>query len=136
MRVKNTYKYFFIYLTKNINNNKCYVRWHATNNLNDGYTGSGRLLNRSIEKNGEDKHITGIIEFCDKDNVLKREIYWIRKKNTKSPFGYNLTNGGDGGNTYILLSEEDKKEFRRKCSEANKGRPKSEETKEKLDNII
>jgi hypothetical protein len=132
MRVKNTYKYFFIYLTKNIDNNKCYIGWHATNNLNDGYTGSGRLLNRSIEKYGKDKHITGIIEFCDKDNVLKREIYWIRKKNTKSPFGYNLTNGGDGGNTYILLSEEDKKKFREQCSKQNKGREFSDEHKKNI----
>jgi len=132
MRIKKAYSYYFIYLTKNIVNNKCYIGWHATNNVNDGYTGSGRLLKYSIDKYGEDKHITGIIEYCSKDNVLEKEKYWIKEKNTQVPKGYNLTGGGDGGNTYILLSEEDKKKFREKSSKNSKGKKLSEETKEKI----
>lgn len=132
MRVKNYYDYYFIYLTKNLINNKCYVGWHATNNLNDGYAGSGRLLKKSIEKYGKNNHITGIIEFGNKKNILEKEIYWIKKKNTTVPFGYNLSEGGDGGNTYVLLSEEEKKKFREKSSLNNKGKKISEETKEKI----
>jgi group I intron endonuclease len=130
--VKYKHAYYFIYMTKNIENNKCYIGWHATNNLNDGYVGSGKLLRYSINKYGEDKHITGILEFCNKNEVYQREKYWIKKKNTIVPVGYNLTRGGDGGNTYILLSEEDKKKFKEQCSKQNRGRSFSEEHKKKI----
>lgn len=132
MRIKKKYSYYFIYLTKNTISNKCYIGWHATNNLNDGYVGSGRLLGRSINKYGEDKFITGIIEFCSKENVLSKEKYWIKKLNSMVPNGYNLTGGGDGGNTYELLSEDDKKKFREQCSKQNKGRKFSKEHKKKI----
>jgi len=130
MKYKNDY--YFIYLTKNIVNNKCYIGQHTTNNLNDGYTGSGKLIEYSINKYGLDNHITGIIEFCTGDNISEKEIFWITKKNTINPNGYNLTKGGEGGDTYALLSEEDKKKFREKSSKNNKGRKRSEETKRKM----
>ena len=62
----------------------------------------------------------------------KKEIQWIANLNTKFPNGYNLTYGGDGGNTYFLLSEEDKRKFREKISKNHKGKHVSEETKKKL----
>lgn len=132
MRVKNDFSYYFIYLSKNMLTSKCYIGWHATNNLNDGYMGSGKMLKRSIKKNGEEKFITGILEFGKKENILEKEIYWISKLNTISPNGYNLTGGGDGGNTYELLSEQEKLEFRKKSSENNKGRKRTQETKDKI----
>lgn len=132
MRIKKTYSYYFVYLTKNLVNNKCYVGWHATNNLNDGYLGSGIALSRAIKKYGKNNFITGIIEMCKKTNILQKEKYWIKEKNTLVPNGYNLTGGGDGGNTYTLLSEKDKEKFRKKCSEGNKGKKVSKETCKKI----
>ena len=132
MRIKKKYNYYFIYLTKNIINNKCYIGWHATNNLLDGYIGSGKLIKRSIKKYGENNHITGIIEFYNKENILEKEIFWINQRNTKAPNGYNLTNGGDGGNTYLLLSDNDKKIFSEKSSKTHSGKKLSEKTKKKI----
>lgn len=132
MRVTKNYSYYFIYMTKNLINNKCYIGWHATNNLNDQYIGSGKLLNRSIKKYGKNNFVTGIIEFYSKDNILEKEKYWIKERNTIKPNGYNLTGGGDGGNTYLLLTEKEKKKFRENCSKNNKGKTRSEETRTKI----
>jgi hypothetical protein len=39
------YKYHIIYKTTNLINGKIYVGMHSTDNLNDGYLGSGWILN-------------------------------------------------------------------------------------------
>ena len=43
-----------IYQTTNLINNKRYIGYHSTDNLDDGYLGSGKILKQSIEKNGVD----------------------------------------------------------------------------------
>jgi len=43
-------KYNFIYLTKDLLKNKFYIGKHSTDNLNDGYIGSGTIIKRIIEK--------------------------------------------------------------------------------------
>lgn len=45
-------QYHFIYKTINIINNKYYIGMHSTDDLNDGYVGSGKRLWYSINKNG------------------------------------------------------------------------------------
>ena len=44
--------YYLIYKITNNVNNKIYVGKHKTENKNDGYMGSGTILNRAIEKYG------------------------------------------------------------------------------------
>ena len=44
------YKYHYFYITKNKENGKLYAGIHSTNDLNDGYIGSGKLLLRAIQK--------------------------------------------------------------------------------------
>lgn len=64
------------------------------------YFGSGILLNRVIQKYGIEnfrKEILEEIEYLKDLNL--REIFWIQELNTKYPNGYNLTDGGDGGDT-------------------------------------
>ena len=58
------------------------------------------------------------------ETLYDREIYWIKKLNTKSPNGYNLHDGGRGG----CLNPSD--ELRQKLSDAkkrNRRRDKAEE---------
>jgi hypothetical protein len=43
-------KYNLIYEIKNLVNGKIYVGAHATNDVNDMYTGSGTLIKKAIKK--------------------------------------------------------------------------------------
>jgi len=61
------YKYYYIYMIKNLINGKKYVGMHATNKEfeKDTYYGSGNLLNSAIQKYGEDNFIFGILEYIE-----------------------------------------------------------------------
>ena len=62
-----------------------------------------------------------IIEECKKNELSEKEKYWINYYNSISPNGYNLTKGGDGGNTYQYRTEKQMEETKRKISEATSG---------------
>lgn len=126
------YRFHTIYLIININNGKSYIGKHSTNNIEDNYFGGGIYLNRAVKKYGKENFRKEILEFCNENELNKKEIMWIQKLNTQKPNGYNLTIGGDGGDTYSLLSKEEKIRFREKCSKINKGRKFSEEHKQKM----
>jgi group I intron endonuclease len=71
------------------------------------YYGSGRYITRAIKKLGRQYFTKEIIEVCDDlEHLKEREKYWIKALNVKHPFGYNLTDGGDG---VLNLCEEGKK---------------------------
>jgi len=115
-KLKNKYSYYFIYCTTNKINNKKYVGFHATNNINDSYMGSGIALNKALNKYGIENFDKEILEYCTVDNWTERERYWIEKLQTLGKLGYNLTKGGEGS-LGLKLSEESKK----KLSDARKG---------------
>jgi len=91
-----------------------------------------RYLYDAINHYGKENFTIELIEECDKSNENEREMYWIKyyKSNDKE-FGYNMTNGGDGGamcsksiekmrlkKIGYITSEETKK----KQSEAHRGK--------------
>jgi len=47
--------FYYLYEIKNLINNKIYVGVHKTNDLNDGYMGSGKVIRRAIKKSEEHK---------------------------------------------------------------------------------
>jgi len=126
MNKKSLKSYYFIYLTTNINNGKSYVGFRCTNNLDEPYLGSGLILKRQIRKYGSKNFKRQILEFCTEDNWQEKERYWIKEKNTLFPNGYNLSEGGDGGNLGQIVNQ--------KISLSNIGRLHSEETKLKISN--
>jgi hypothetical protein len=62
-------KYFFVYKTTNKKNGKFYIGIHSTNDLNDGYLGSGTILKSSIKKNGKENFKLEYLEFFEKSEV-------------------------------------------------------------------
>lgn len=91
-----------IYKTTNIINGKVYIGKHKTKDLNDGYLGSGKLLQRAIKKYGIENFTKEIMHLCETENEMdakEREIVtedFCLKEDT-----YNLCVGGQGGFSYI-----------------------------------
>jgi group I intron endonuclease len=87
-----------IYRTTNLKNGKIYVGKDTKNSKN--YLGSGVLLKKAIKKYGKENFIKEILETCENEEQLnEREKFWINKLNSNI-FGYNLTDGGTGGDTF------------------------------------
>lgn len=121
-----------IYKTTNLINQKFYVGKDTHNNPN--YYGSGKRLNLAIKKYGIDNFKKEIIEICNNlEQLNDREKFWIKELNAINE-GYNISLGGDGGDT--ISNNPRKKEIGKKISESNKGRfigkTNSKETREKI----
>jgi group I intron endonuclease len=88
-----------VYKITNNLNGKIYIGKDTTSNEN--YYGSGLLIKRAIEKYGIENFSKEILEECDGYELLsEREIYWIDYYNsTDLLIGYNISSGGDGGDT-------------------------------------
>ena len=92
----------YIYLVTNKINGKQYVgqtakqlwqRWRLHKSNNSGCT----ALKAAISKYGKDNFsIEAIYESANKIEIESKEKEFIVKYNTKSPSGYNLTDGGEG----------------------------------------
>lgn len=118
------YKYY-IYMTINLINNKKYIgKRKCKCDINqDEYLGSGKVLKQAIKKYGKENFIKRILEICDNKNICdEREKYWIALYDaTHSDEFYNIASGGEGGNTYAGLSDEELKRIRKIKSEKSKG---------------
>lgn len=126
--------FYFVYITTNLKNGRQYVGDHSTNNLDDGYLGSGTNLFKAIAKYGRHNFNKQILEFCSsKEEAFNLQEKYINQYNTLSPNGYNISPKG-GHNVKGCISEETKQ----KIGKANKGkqpwlgRNHSEESKEKI----
>lgn len=105
-----------IYKTTNLINGKIYVGQDFYNNSD--YLGSGVYLNRAIKKYGKENFTKEILQECsNKDELNDRERFWIKElKSNNRELGYNLTEGGTGGDTYSLQTEERKELIKNKHS--------------------
>jgi hypothetical protein len=91
-------KYHLIYKTTNLLNGKYYIGMHSTNNLDDGYMGSGRRLRYSINKHGEDNHKVEILEFVEtREELIARETEIVNLNEIAKVDCMNLKAGGQGG---------------------------------------
>ena len=100
--------YGYVYKTTNILNNKIYVG-QRKGDFTPTYKGSGRYFRNAYNKYGDANFLVEVLEYCDTPEFLnEREIYWIAYYKDLGYQMYNIAKGGNGGNTYSGLSEEDK----------------------------
>lgn len=91
-------KHHYIYKTTNLINGKYYIGMHSTNDLNDGYIGSGKRLWYSIKKYGKENFNFEILEFLpNRKKLKKREEEIINETLLKDELCLNLCKGGEGG---------------------------------------
>jgi len=91
-------KFHYIYKTTCLITNRYYIGMHSTDNMNDGYMGSGKRLWRSFNKHGRDNHKVEILEFLDSRIELKqREKDLVTKELIGEDLCMNLKEGGEGG---------------------------------------
>lgn len=130
-----------IYLVTNLLNSKKYVgitKFSIEERFLQ-HTKRGFLLTEAIKKYGKQKFSVELVEKVESpEKAYKLEQYYIEKYNTKSPNGYNLTNGGDG-----IFGWEVTEKYRQECSTKVKqlhkekkvgmyGKIHTEETKKKM----
>ena len=81
---------------------------HSTDNLNDGYIGSGKKLWYSVKKYGKENFKLEILEMLPNRRSLKeREKELVNEDILKDPMCLNLKIGGEGG----FVNDEHKKNF-------------------------
>ena len=127
---------YYIYKITNNINGKSYIGQRRVKNFPDNYFGSGILLKKAISKYGKENFTKEILEECEKEVLNEREIYWIKTQESVAPIGYNIHEGGHGGDNFsnhpdkeILLPR-----LKATLSKANKGRKFTNEHKQKLSN--
>ena len=63
-------KYHIIYKTTCLINKKYYIGMHSTDDLEDGYMGSGKALKFSIKRYGKENHKVEILEMVESRELL------------------------------------------------------------------
>lgn len=153
-------KYHFIYKTTNTLSGKYYIGMHSTDNLDDGYMGSGNRLRLAIRKHGKENFVREIIEYCEsRKELASRESEIVNLNEIAKIECMNMRVGGDGGHSKagndafidkLKTTPEFKEEFSKKAINRNlrlhkegilkpwnenydwTGKKHSEETKKKM----
>lgn len=90
-------RYHYIYkITRD--DGRYYIGMHSTDDLEDGYFGSGQRLSRSIKKHGNGKHRKEILEFLpNRKSLREREAEILTEDLRADPMCMNIAPGGGGG---------------------------------------
>lgn len=90
--------HYTIYRITNKLNGKTYTGMHKTDNLDDGYMGSGKLIKRAIKKHDIKNFEKEILFIFDNEEDMKNKEKELVVLGENS---YNLCEGGKGGFSYI-----------------------------------
>lgn len=90
--------YYTLYKITNTVNNKYYIGVHETDNLNDGYLGSGTLIQAAVKKYGKDSFVKEYLQFFNSsEEMYDAEKQFITEDLIESNDCYNVSYGGTGG---------------------------------------
>lgn len=116
--------YGYIYKTTNLVNGKIYIGQHKSQVFDSEYHGSGKLIRRAFEKYGIENFKTELLKWCEtRSDINKYEKIYIHIYHSDDlTVGYNISKGGDGGDTFSGLTDAEKESKRQKMSRAMIGR--------------
>lgn len=138
--------YHYFYKITNLINGKFYYGVHNTNNLEDGYMGSGKLLHKAYNKYGIENFNKEILKYFDTmDEAFQYEHQIVNEEMINNPDCYNIQIGGHyfctenkvpvkdiNGNKFWVSKEEYL--FNNDLEAIWKGKHHKEESKQKVRN--
>lgn len=128
----------YIYKIINNLNQKIYIG-KTSKTIEDRFKGhirkakqyTNRYLYDAMNHYGYENFSVEEVEECDNAMLDDRERFWIQYyKSNQSEFGYNMTEGGDGGDT--LTNNPNKEAIIQKIAQANTGQKRTPEQKAKM----
>ena len=97
--------FYYLYEIRNKLNGKKYVGVHKTDDMNDGYMGSGKVLKLAVQKHGIENFEKIILEmFEDDESMFAREKEVVTEEFLARDDVYNLRRGGYGGFDHVNSS--------------------------------
>lgn len=122
-------KHHIVYRTTCTITNRFYIGLHSTDDLADGYVGSGQRLWKSIKKHGKENHVCEILEHLPtREAASNREKELIEKFWKIDPMCLNLGPGGLG----VTDRPATREETRAKLSKVLRGLKRTEETRARM----
>ncbi len=101
-------KYYIIYEIRNLINNFIYIGAHTTENINDGYMGSGTNISKDIKKIGRSNFTKTILHIFDnKGDMFNKEKEIVNELFIQRSDTYNIILGGGDFLTTDTVSVKD-----------------------------
>lgn len=98
-------KHYLIYQVRNKLNGMIYIGQHQTENVDDGYMGSGLRIRRAIEKYGLENFEKTILFECKSEAEMNaKEAEIVNKDFIARDDVYNIELGGNGGWTHLSIT--------------------------------
>lgn len=119
-----------VYKTTNIINGKYYIGVHKTNDIEDGYLGSGAILKKAIEKYGKENFRKDILSYHDSyESALEEEKNIVSEDLLSDENCYNVIIGGGmppirRGEDHHFFGKSHNKAKERMLSDANPSKGK------------
>lgn len=120
--------HYFYQITNNLNG-KVYLGIHSTNNLDDGYMGSGTGIRRAIKKYGIENFTKKIIKFFNtREELSNYEKLVVNESVISSEKYYNQITGGE---KHAILGAKLSEEAKHKIGDSKRGKKRSVEANRK-----